>query len=76
MAMDRTMKTLDREHRIDRQLGRTLGTMRRSAGVSLECLAERTGLPIEELADHEAGLLPIPLSRLLGLIEALGSEAC
>ncbi len=65
-------QTLAQEEAIDQVLGRRLKHLRLSMGMSVTALATRSGLPPDELADHERGLLPIPLSRAPILCEALG----
>jgi hypothetical protein len=65
--------SLDTEQRMDREIGDRLRALRRRAMPSLEDLSSKSGLPIEELADHEDGTLPLPLSRALLLCEALGA---
>jgi transcriptional regulator with XRE-family HTH domain len=63
---------LELEELTDRRIGRGIARMRRRAGLSVEDLAIRSGLPAEELRDHERGLLPIPLSRVPILCRTLG----
>ena len=64
---------LKTEQRMDHEIGERLRALRRRSMLSLEELASKTGLPIEELADHEDGTIPLPLSRALLLCEALGA---
>ncbi|MBX3360142.1 MAG: helix-turn-helix transcriptional regulator [Phycisphaeraceae bacterium] len=64
--------TLAQEEAIDQALGRRLKHLRLSTEMSVTEFAIRSGLPPDELADHERGLLPIPLSRTPILCEALG----
>ncbi len=67
-----TTDNLILEEHLDRLIGCRLASLRRAAGLTTEALAARTGLPIDELADHERGRLPLPLSRAPILCEALG----
>ena len=67
-----TTDNLILEQHLDRLIGRRLASLRRAAGLTMEALAARTGLPIDELTDHERGLLPLPLSRAPILCQALG----
>lgn len=62
--------TLHREQLLDRVLGGRLRRAREDSGLSLNDLAELTGLPRDELMDHETGTLPIPAVRL-GYLEDL-----
>lgn len=61
------------EERMDKEIGERLRALRRRAMLSLEELSSKAGLPIEELADHEDGTIPLPISRALLLCEALGA---
>lgn len=63
---------LETEQRMDKEIGERLRSLRRRAMLSLEELSSKAGLPIEELADHEDGTIPAPLSRAMLLCEALG----
>ena len=60
------------EERMDHRIGLRLRTLRVKAGLSLSDLATRAGLPVEELADHEEGLLALPLSRAALLCRTVG----
>lgn len=64
---------LKAEQRLDHEIGERLRALRRRSMLSLEELASKAGLPIEELADHEDGTIPLPLSRALLICEALGA---
>jgi hypothetical protein len=54
---------LDLEMALDRLIGRRLRAIRTELGLSLPELATRTGFDPNELAEHETGTLPLPLSR-------------
>ena len=45
--------------------------MRRSASIRLAELSQMTGIPVDELAEHETGVLPLPLSRVRSIAVAL-----
>lgn len=67
-------RTLRIEMGVDAAIGQQLRTLREIAGLTLEALADRTGLPTEELDDHEHGLMPVPLARAVILSESLGVD--
>jgi predicted transcriptional regulator len=67
-------RTLRIEMGVDAAIGQQLRTLREIAGLTLEALADRTGLPAEELDDHEHGLMPVPLARAVILSESLGID--
>lgn len=67
--------TLLLEEHLDRRLGAVLTAVRARSGMSIEMLSSVSGLPAEELLDHERGLLPIPLARVAVLTLALGVDA-
>lgn len=66
--------TLRVEPTIDLAVGLTLAMRREMKGLSIEVLADLTGLPLEELKDHESGTYPLPVSRAALLSEALGFD--
>lgn len=69
-----TRLTLKIEPSMDLAVGLTLAMRREMKGLSVEALADLTGLPVEELKDHESGNYPLPVSRAALLSEALGFD--
>lgn len=61
----------DHEQRLDRIMGRRLIRLREEAELSLEDLSILSGIPREELAEHETGEIPLPLTRLRAIATAL-----
>lgn len=55
-----------------RILGVLLELKRQEAGLSLQALAEQTGIPQARLRSYEEGAKPIPLPELEALAQALG----
>lgn len=70
--MTHSFPTLELEERIDRAVGRKIRRLRQAAGMSRADLAASAGIPLEELIDHERGALPLPVSRMPFLCEAIG----
>lgn len=62
---------LEAEEAEDRRIGDRLYHLRLVRGASLEGLAAAAGIDVEELADHEAGRCPLPVSRMVRLAMAL-----
>lgn len=69
-----TRLTLKIEPSMDLAVGLTLAMRREMTGLSVDALADLTGLPVEELKDHESGNYPLPVSRAALLSEALGFD--
>jgi hypothetical protein len=59
------------EQRIDTLFGVMLRTLRTQSGLSIESLSHLSGFAVEELEDHELGVLPVPMSRLAVLLVLL-----
>lgn len=68
------LPSLRLEQFIDQSLGRLLSREREVAGFTIDSFAYTSGLPAQELQDHEEGLLPIPASRLPVLIATLAGQ--
>lgn len=66
--------TLTLEALLDQFMGRWLKDLRHQSGMSLGDLSRATGLPEEELRDHEAGTLPVPATRLPILLTGLAAS--
>ena len=73
-AVEARRFTLRIEPSMDLAVGLTLAMRREMKGLSVEALADLTGLPVEELKDHESGNYPLPVSRAALLSEALGFD--
>jgi len=73
-GLDPRRLTLKIEPAMDLAVGLTLAMRREMRGLSVEALADLTGLPVEELKDHESGNYPLPVSRAALLSEALGID--
>lgn len=63
--------TLHAEQVMDRELGLLLQQLRQRLGLTLADVKAICGFDLAELEDHEAGLLPIPASRLAILVTLL-----
>lgn len=66
--------TLTLEAVLDQFMGRWLLHLRHQSGMSLGDLSRATGLPEEELRDHEVGTLPVPATRLPILLTGLAAS--
>lgn len=66
--------TLRLERMMDLAVGLVLALERERRGLSVEAVASETGLPLDELKDHESGNYPLPVSRMGLLSEALGFD--
>ncbi|MCC6615827.1 MAG: helix-turn-helix transcriptional regulator [Anaerolineae bacterium] len=58
----------------DRMIGVLLRQAREDAGMSLETLSERSGLPVEEIAHYELGEQPLPLNVLTVLANGVNKN--
>lgn len=66
--------TMRLEPMMDLAVGLVLALERERRGLSVEAVASQTGLPLDELKDHESGNYPLPVSRMGLLSEALGFD--
>lgn len=62
------------EPMLDRITGRRLTRIREQAALEIEELSILSGIGSDELAEHEAGEIPIPVTRLTPLALALGTD--
>jgi len=63
---------MDKKQDALRRLGQRLAELRGQKGLSLEQLADRSGLPMRELAAIEAGELDPPLTTVFHIARGLG----
>lgn len=54
----------EQERHLDRVIGGRLSKFRTALSLSREDLAALSGIPEDELAEHESGEIPIPMSRV------------
>lgn len=60
----RIRRSLEAEQALDQIIGRRLSELRQGAGMTLHDFATHAGFMAEEVADHEAGMVSIPLARV------------
>lgn len=67
-------RTLAAEQECDRLAGEAVRTLRLQTRLSVPEAARKGGVDAMEWADHEAGLIPIPITRVPAIAIALGME--
>ena len=70
----RNRQTVDAEEDADRRAGAALRLLRMASRMGVAEVAHRANIHPEEWADHEAGTMPIPVTRVPAIAMALQLE--